>query len=561
MNYVPAVSLQKGFDTSAPLAVFAPRLFFKAAFALVIFAIFFTMAACGGSGNDTNGGNPTDTTPPEITSTSPADGAVDVATNAAVSVVFSEPMNESTITATGGFTLQNGGPVDGSIAYDPETQTAIFWPTGGFEDITSYTATLTTGVTDVAGNALASGYIWSFSTAENPIIRIPADGSSGRSLNPSVSEDGRYVAFEVDAPGYDGDNVFVHDAQTSVTTLINTATGGTTGSGWGYEPLVNSVGDRYVAFRSWATTLVTGDTNGFDDIFLRDTQTGTTTRVSLADDGAQSDNASRYPSISDNGQYVAFHSSATNLVAGGTSGSEIFMRDTVYNTTILVSINDSGVGGDSGSSNPSISGNGQSVAFESDAANLVAGDTNVVRDVFVRDTQAGTTTRVSVHTSGAQSDGWSYAASISADGRYVAFHSSAATLVDGDTNGADDIFVRDMQAGTTTRVSVHTNGTQGDGLSRFPSISGDGRYVAFQSLAANLVTGGSSGSEIFVRDTQAGTTILVSVNSSGVEGDGGSENPSISADGRYVVFQSDAANLVAGDTNGFTDVFRAPNPL
>jgi len=221
------------------------------------------------------------------------------------------------------------------------------------------------------------------------------------------------------------------------------------------------------------------------------------------------------------------------------------------------------VEGNSASSNPSISGNGWYVAFESDATNIVAGDTNGVRDIFVRDvrdTQSGATTRVSVANDGAQSDGGSWSASISADGRYVVFYSSATNLVNGDTNGYDDVFLHDTQTGETTRVSVSTGGTEGNGLSHSPSISFDGRYVAFQSLATNLVANGHSGSEVFLRDTVNNTTILLSVAEDGAPGDGGSENPSISADGRYVVFQSGATNLVAGDTNGLTDVFRALNP-
>ena len=174
----------------------------------------------------------------------------------------------------------------------------------------------------------------------------------------------------------------------------------------------------------------------------------------------------------------------------------------------------------------------------------------------MRDRQAGTTRRVSISSTGTQANDASDSPSISADGRYVAFHSDATNLVAGDTNGASDIFVRDRQAGTTTRVSVSSAESQGNDDSYNPSISADGRSVAFQSDASNLVANDTNGtSDIFVRDRQAGTTRRVSISSTGTQGNNNSDAPSISADGRYVAFPSDATNLVANDTNGTSDVF------
>jgi LPXTG-site transpeptidase (sortase) family protein len=320
---------------------------------------------------------------------------------------------------------------------------------------------------------------------------------------------------------------------------------------------------RYVAFQSSATNLVAGDTNGVVDIFLRDTVANTTTRVSVGIGGAQANGASNSPSISANGRFVAFFSYATNLVSGDTNGKlDVFVRDTVANTTTRVSVNSSGeeaTGGFDGSSNPSISGDGRFVAFFSDATNLVLGDTNAMRDVFVRDTVANTTTRVSVGDGigGVQGNSGSYRPSISYNGRYVAFDSWASNL-SGDTNGKPDVFVRDTVANTTTRVSVDSSGVQGNGDSLNPSISGDGRYVAFYSSATNLVSGDTNGfQDVFVYDQTTGTTARVSVDSSGVQADNASDIylPSISYDGRYVTFYSSATNLVAGDTNGSSDVF------
>ncbi len=224
--------------------------------------------------------------------------------------------------------------------------------------------------------------------------------------------------------------------------------------------------------------------------------------------------------------------------------------------TWRVSADSSGVDGNGGSYEPSISGDGRFVAFWSPATNLVPGDTNSKEDVFVHDRQSGTTTRVSVDSLGVQGNGASLFPSISGDGRFVAFQSRATNLVPGDTNGWSDVFVHDRQTGTTTRVSVDSSGVQGNLDSSFPSISGDGRFVAFYSFANNLVSGDTNGrADVLVHDRQSGTTTRVSIDSSGIQGKSLSEHPSISGDGRFVAFESAATNLVPGDTNAKRDVF------
>ena len=315
-----------------------------------------------------------------------------------------------------------------------------------------------------------------------------------------------------------------------------------------------------MAFYSLAGNLVDGDTSWVGDVFVRDTQTNTTTRVSIDSDGMEGNMTSMYPSISADGHYVTFYSNASNFVDGDTNGKgDVFVRDTVANTTTRVSVDSSGVqGNDYSGGTSSISADGRYVAFESSASNLVSGDTNGTNDIFVRDTVANTTTRVSVDSNGVEGDNQSNFFSISADGRYVAFYSYASNLVSGDTNASPDVFLRDTQTNATTRVSVDSNGTQGNNHSDvdYVSISADGRYVAFYSYASNLVSGDTNGiGDIFVRDTVANTTTRVSVDSNGIEGNMGSTTPSISADGRYVAFRSYASNLVSGDTNGTWDIF------
>src|SRR5256712_380330 len=225
-------------------------------------------------------------------------------------------------------------------------------------------------------------------------------------------------------------------------------------------------------------------------------------------------------------------------------------------STKRVSVDSHGAQGNGGSFDPAISADGRFVAFDSVASNLVAGDTNAAFDVFVRDRKTGKTRRVSVDSHGAQGNGDSFDPAISADGRFVAFDSVASNLVAGDTNAASDVFVRDRKTGKTRRVSVASHGTQGNGASFGPSISADGRFVAFTSAASNLVAGDSNEAyDVFVRVRKTAKPSPASLDSHGAQGNGESFNPAISADGRFVAFRSSASNLVAGDTNGAADVF------
>ncbi len=397
-------------------------------------------------------------------------------------------------------------------------------------------------------------------------VSLASDGTEGdwfSTTAPSllaVSADGRYVVFYSAAgnlvPG-DTNNkwdVFVRDVQSGVTNRVSVASDGTEGDGLSSNASISD-GGRYVAFESHATNLVEGDTNGFSDVFVHDTQTGQTIRVSVASDGTEGNSDSGFPSISADGRYVAFESRASNLVEGDANGvGDIFVHDTQTGITNMVS------GGNGQSFGASISADGRYVAFISVATDLVSGDTNTKRDVFVRDRQSGETIRVSVASDGTEANGDSFSAAISADGRYVAFWSEATNLVSDDTNGFSDIFVHDTQTGQTIRVSVASDGTEADSYSVTPFISADGRYVAFTSGATNLVPDDTNGvDDVFVHDTQTGITNRVSVASDGTEADDHSFNASISTDGKYVVFSSSAANLVPDDTNDYDDVFRAPN--
>ena len=281
----------------------------------------------------------------------------------------------------------------------------------------------------------------------------------------------------------------------------------------------------------------------------------TITPVSVDSAGNLGNSGSYNPSISADGRFVAFTSLASNLVPGDTNNTyDIFVRDRLTNTTTRVSVDSAGNQGNNDSNFPSISADGRFVAFTSLASNIVPGDTNNTGDIFVRDTLTNTTTLVSVDSAGNQADDFSYNPSFSADGRFVAFNSLASNLVPGD-NYSFDIFVRDRITNTTTRVSVDSAGNhQRNSSSGSPSISADGRFVAFTTNAFNLVPGDTNSSrDIFVRDTLTNTTTNVSVDSAG--NPGGGRIPSISADGRFVAFYSTSSNLVPGDTNNTDDIF------
>jgi Tol biopolymer transport system component len=389
---------------------------------------------------------------------------------------------------------------------------------------------------------------------------VQANGASPYSA--SISADGSAIAFYSAASNLvAGDtngapDVFVHSFPLGTTTRVSVDSSGAEANATSDTAAISADG-RYVAFGSLASNLVPGDSNGTYDVFVRDLLTGTTVRASVDSSGAEANGPSLSPAISADGRYVAFHSQATNLAPGGTPGLyQVYLRDMATGSTQRASIDLSGVAGNNHSLAPSISANGRFVAFSSLASDLVPVDTNGQMDVFVFDAALGTTDIASVSSAGVQGNGASDSASISADGYRVAFESAADDLVSGDTNGVSDVFVRNLAIGTTIRASVDSSGAQGNDKSNAPVFSPAGRYVAFESLATNLdPADGNLVSDVFLRDLLAGTTARVSVSSGGTEANGASHAGSISSDGRFVAFLSVATNLVQVDTNAASDVF------
>jgi len=293
-------------------------------------------------------------------------------------------------------------------------------------------------------------------------------------------------------------------------------------------PSLSSDG-RYVAFTS-ALALVLDDTNGVSDVYVYDRGTRTVSRVSESSTGGQADGASRSAQISLDGRYIAFESIASNLVAGDTNAtSDVFRHDRVTGETVRVSVSSSQSQGSGASVTPRISDDGNTLAFASIAFDLVDGDANGASDIFVRDMTAGTTTRVSVSAIGGDADLLSTEPALSGNGRFVAFTSAATNLVTGDGNALADVFVRDLVARTTTRVSVSSNTVEANKASSGASLSRDGRFVSFLTNATNLVTG-ASGTQVYVRDTRDLTTIrpLSETSASWAR---------LSPDGRYLAVQ------------------------
>lgn len=421
-------------------------------------------------------------------------------------------------------------------------------------------------------------------------ISISSKGTQGDNISwySDISGDGRYIVFSSYASNLVTDDtnnfedVFIHDRVTGVTTRVSISSSGEQANQSSDQPKV-SMNGRYVIFTSQASNLVQGDNNGEWDLFVHDLQTGETVRASVASDGSQSEEGTFFNvAISPDGTVVAFPNSSANLVSDDSNDSlDIFVHNLQTGETRRVSVASDGMEANNHSAWPWLSYNGQMIAFQSMASNLVAGDNNNYcdsnyngeygdncQDIFVHDQTTGATVRVSVASDGTEGNDASWNPSISVDGRFVTFLSLASNLVEGDDNylcdndadgendnNCPDIFVHDLQTGTTERVSVSSFGIQADGGSLEPVISADGRYIAFESWATNLVSGDTNNkSDIFIHDRQTGETRRVSVSTGGAQSFWGAAHPALSADGRFIAFDS-FSGLVPGDTNNQIDVF------
>ncbi len=396
--------------------------------------------------------------------------------------------------------------------------------------------------------------------------------TNGHNFKPSVSDDGTLVAFEslastlVAGDGNGAKDVFVRDTGSDATTRISVSSGGTQGDGDSASPSISASG-RYVAFSSKATNLVGGDLNTLQDIFVRDRTLLTTVRVSVDTGGGDPNAPSSAPAISGDGTQVAFESLATDLVIPATTAlrRHIYVRNITAGTTTLISMDAGLTEGDGDSFSPAISSNGRYVVFASFSTNLDPLDPSGIANIFLVDRDPSldgldgvdrSITRISVASGGGVADGGSYSPAISGDGSRIVFASDASNLVSGDGNGTQDIFLRDVTSGSTSRVSLGASGNEADSACAAPAISRDGRMVGFQSIASNLVADESLGlQDVFVRDLTLGTTVRASLSFGGGEADGESYSAALNGDGAYVAFYSNATNIQDGDVNGYADVF------
>jgi uncharacterized repeat protein (TIGR01451 family) len=334
---------------------------------------------------------------------------------------------------------------------------------------------------------------------------------------------------------------------------------GNEGEGLNSSPDLSAEG-RYVAFDSDAPNLVPGDRNDITDVFRRDRATGETIRVSVTSDGQEGNASSHAPAMSADGRFVVFHANSPLVPEDTNDTTDVYVHDVETGITSLVTVGFDGSVGNRGGFIQDISADGRFVAFVSDSTNLIPNDVvDFEPNVYVRDLVAGTTELASVGSDGTRANvGFFDSPAISADGRFVAF-STFDSLVPQDTQPFSlDIYLRDRLTGTTGLISVNSDEQPGDGRSESASVSADGRFVAFQSESENIAPEQPSlfrDEDIFVRDRQTGTTVRVSESSAGVEGDARSLVPGISGDGLVVTFSSDASNLVPNDTNFVTDIF------
>ncbi len=394
-------------------------------------------------------------------------------------------------------------------------------------------------------------------------------------------------------------------AQDMTTARVSVGQGGVQGNGYSNAPRISADG-RFVLFASGADNLVPGDTNGRQDLFVRDLLNSTIERVSLATDGTEdpmgggvpaaisgdgdvivyrriwpasetwmyrrstgesaiisvawdggvSNGASGGGDISADGRYATFNSAASNLVPDDVNGvDDIFVRDLQLGVTELASVSTSGLQAGAPCTDFAISDGGRFVVFVTRSANLDWTDTNGKDDIYLRDRLLETTRRASLASDGAQADRDCSDPHVSDDGRFVVFHSYATNLVPGDTNNSSDVFLRDMVTGTTVCLSRDRNGGPANGDSWVEDITPDGRYVMFSSMANDLIGGDTNNAiDVFVRDLATGELTPVSLGAGGIA-DGNSSGGGLNADGSRMVFSSAATNLVPGDTNDQYDVF------
>ncbi len=409
----------------------------------------------------------------------------------------------------------------------------------------------------------------------NPLDRVSVNSSEVQLNAPSVtpgintSSNGRYVVFVstgnfTSVSNQGRSNIFLRDVTSGTTTLISDDSTGSSSDGNSFSPSISADGNLIV-FASDATDLVANDTNDTTDIFLHNVGSGTTTLISMSLANEIGDGPSYSPVISDDGAYVAFASTAKNLTVGELDDGlpDVYLLRLSTSVVTLVS-HASMVNANELSGSPSISSDGRYVAFVSLASNLTGSDTDDgVTDVYRYDRVGATIDKISSDINGGEVDAESLAPSISDDGSKIAFYSAATDLVAGtSSNTSLQVYLWDSADSSTNKITLLSrkdgaSGTIGTGDSFGPSINGDGQFVVFESDAENLVAGDSNGAtDIFARDVTNNLTKRVSVKDTGGQANGASVSAVINGNGQFIAYSSTATTLVVPDFHGQADVYR-----
>jgi Tol biopolymer transport system component len=412
----------------------------------------------------------------------------------------------------------------------------------------------------IAGTALYASPASAAPGATQANSASPGETQADKESSPvAISKDGRYAYFRSSAtnlaPGLaTGQHLYRRDLLGKSTDLVDISHTGSAPSAEVSSVAFASADGRWAVFHSRAGNLVPADRNGIEDIFIRDMDQQTTELVSVATDGTQSNGWASPAGVSDDGRFVVFQSTATNLVPGGTAPGvrHVYLRDRLLQTTeVILEVPSSSI---APGWTPVVSPDGGAIAYDL----LLPGPAGTPVWTTIRhDLSTGDTEVASVATDGTPANAQTNVAALGDNGDFVLLRSAATNLVRNDTNGHPDVFVRNVKRGITRMASVADDASLANGPSVPHGISANGRYVAFSSTATNLTPVGSNNiRNVFVRDRQgAGATHLVSVATDGGPADGTSDAARISAQGRFVLFASSATNLVDGDTNGFADAF------
>jgi Tol biopolymer transport system component len=414
--------------------------------------------------------------------------------------------------------------------------------------------------------SILAGILTGANAEAQSTVRVSLDANGGQgdadSGRARVSADGRYVAFASQSSSFvPGDNngrfdIFVKDRMTGAIERVSVATGGAEANGSSEHPAISADG-QFVAFMSDAENLTPSDLNHAMDIFVHDRLTGITTCASVNVNGGTSSYESIHPSISADGRWVAYQSLGTDIVPGRVgNGYEAFIFDRLNGTNEVASLTWNGSRSQTDVWFPRISADGRFVAFQGRGVDLVPNDTNPFDDIYVRDRSALTTTRASLDAAGAEAYGSSMTPSLSADGTLVVFRSFSTALVPGDTNVASDIFLKNRITGAIDRINFGIAGAQASDHSDEPSIAASGAFAVFKSRATNLALNDLNGKpDVFSVEIASRSVHRASLSDLGREVGSESRLPDVTNDGQFVVFESPASDLVAGDTNPHVDIF------